>query len=205
MAKLVFLNKDFAGKEFELLREITSVGRAMDNTLVIHDNSISAHHCDISTYGSEVIVREKDSTNGTFVEGLRVAAQAPVKNRQVIRLGEVEMRLELDLPDKRYEDTEITTVYSLAEVERERRREAKVAKRPAHGEVGDQSQDEDETLVLAREKVPGHAGLSRARTDTTPHEPLYILPEPKRVARRWLIATFIVLLLLLLAVLLWYR
>jgi len=205
MAKLVFLNKDFAGKELELLREVTSLGRARDNTLVIHDNSVSAHHCDILTHGMEVIVREKDSTNGTFVDGMRIAAQAPVKNGQVIRFGEVEARLELEAPNKRREDTEITTVYSLAEVERERRREAKAAKRPAHGEVGDQSKDKEETLILSKAQVRGPAGLSRARTEVTPHEPLYILPEPKRVARRWLVVAGAALFLLLLVVMLFLR
>lgn len=206
MAKLVFLNKEFVGKELELLREVTSLGRAKDNTLVIHDNSVSAHHCDILTYGTEVIVREKDSTNGTFINGMRIVAQSPVQHGQVIRFGEVEARLELEPPRKRFDDTDITTVYSLAEVERQQRRDAKAAQRPVHGEVGDQSKDEEKTLILAKAKAAGPAGLSRSRTEVTPHEPLYILPEPKRVARRWLVvAGAALLLLLLIAIYIWSK
>jgi pSer/pThr/pTyr-binding forkhead associated (FHA) protein len=52
MAKLVFTNRDHAGQSYELTLQKTTVGRAADNTLVIPDSSLSAHHCEILVNGS---------------------------------------------------------------------------------------------------------------------------------------------------------
>src|SRR5437899_11606033 len=104
MAKLVFIDQNFSGRAYELILEKTSVGRGDQNTLVIRDSSLSATHCEILMYGSEIIVRDLDSRNGTFVDGIRLNKQSQVKSGQVVRFGSVEARLELD-PAKDQTDT----------------------------------------------------------------------------------------------------
>jgi len=84
------------GTAHELKVEKTTVGRVDDNTFVIPDGSVSSHHCEIILRGAAVIVRDLNSTNGTFINGAQVNGEAQVKGGQILRLGQVEMRLEDD-------------------------------------------------------------------------------------------------------------
>jgi pSer/pThr/pTyr-binding forkhead associated (FHA) protein len=97
MAKLIFIDKNFAGQVYELVLDKTTVGRGDQNTLVIHDNSLSTAHSEILVNGSEVIVRDLNSRNGTFVNGVRLRSQqSQVKHGQTVCFGSVEARLELE-------------------------------------------------------------------------------------------------------------
>jgi hypothetical protein len=44
--------------------------------------------------GADVVIRDLNSTNGTFINGNQVTGEAPLKPGQILRLGQVEMRLE---------------------------------------------------------------------------------------------------------------
>lgn len=94
MARLVILSEGLTGKAHELAVEKTTVGRVDDNTFAIPDGSVSSHHCEILLKGTEVVVRDLNSTNGTFINGHQVTAEAPLKAGQILRLGQIEMRLE---------------------------------------------------------------------------------------------------------------
>jgi transcriptional regulator with AAA-type ATPase domain len=48
------------------------VGSAGDNDLVLHDRTVSAHHCRLEPCAEGVAVRDLESRNGTWVDGLRV-------------------------------------------------------------------------------------------------------------------------------------
>jgi len=131
MPRLVFVDENFTGQSYELVIEKTTVGRSNQNTLVIHDDSVSSKHCEILVNGAEVIVRDLDSRNGTFVEGIRLNKQSQVKSGQVIRFGSVAAKLELDPAPTADKDTEMTAVYALSEIKREQRREQKKPRPPA--------------------------------------------------------------------------
>jgi pSer/pThr/pTyr-binding forkhead associated (FHA) protein len=94
MARLVILSEGFTGKAHELTVEKTTIGRVDDNTFPIPEGSISSHHCEVLLKGADVIIRDLSSTNGTFVNGHQVTGEAPLKPGQILRLGQVEMRLE---------------------------------------------------------------------------------------------------------------
>lgn len=108
MPKLLFIQPEFGHQSCELFEGVTRVGRGSDNSLVIGDNSVSAHHCEIVVNWNEVLVRERGSRNGTWVAGVRVETQRPVNHGETIRFGRVEARLELPEPplDDSSEDTE---------------------------------------------------------------------------------------------------
>lgn len=99
MAKLIFLGEKFAGRVYEFAVEKTTVGRGDHNTLTIHDASVSHSHCEILVYGTEVIVRDLGSSNGTVVDGKRLHAteQRPLDNGQIVKFGSVEACLNLSL------------------------------------------------------------------------------------------------------------
>ena len=96
MAKLVVLSEGFAGRTHELKGEKITIGRLEDNTFQIPEPSVSSHHCEILIRGGEILVRDLQSTNGTFINGEPVT-EAVLKPGQVLRLGAVELRLEEDV------------------------------------------------------------------------------------------------------------
>ena len=93
MLKLVLLSEGMTGQTHELTGDKTTIGRTDDNTFPIADPSVSSHHCEIVARGREVLVRDLGSTNGTFVNGEK-ATECVLKPGEVLRLGQVAMRLE---------------------------------------------------------------------------------------------------------------
>src|SRR5688572_7464487 len=121
MPKLHFTGGEFDGTVYDLTREKTSLGRGHANAVIICDRFVSAKHCDILVNGSEVIVRDLGSRNGTLVNGRRLQnQQCGVKSGQVIALGSVRARLEIEL-----DETDLSTksaVYSHSRALRDQRR-----------------------------------------------------------------------------------
>ncbi|MGD0614161.1 MAG: FHA domain-containing protein [Verrucomicrobiota bacterium] len=93
MAKLVLLSAGLTGRSHELNVDKTTIGRVEDNTFQIAEASVSSHHCEIFLRGSDVVVKDLNSTNGTFINGEKVG-ESVLKPGQVLRLGQIEMRLE---------------------------------------------------------------------------------------------------------------
>lgn len=93
MAKFVLLSEGLTGRSFELKAEKTTVGRLEDNDFQIPEQSVSSHHCEILLRGKEIVVKDLNSTNGTFVSGEKTS-EAVLKHGQILRLGQIEMRLE---------------------------------------------------------------------------------------------------------------
>jgi predicted component of type VI protein secretion system len=93
MARLVVLTEGFTGRTYELKVDRTTVGRVEDNAFQIAEPSVSSHHCEILLRGDQVIVKDLDSTNGTYINGQKVS-ESPIKSGQILRLGQLEMRLE---------------------------------------------------------------------------------------------------------------
>jgi len=94
MPRLVILSEGLTGRAHELKVEKTTIGRVDDNTFAIPEASVSSHHCEILLRGSDIVLRDLNSTNGTFINGQQMVGEAVLKPGQIIRLGQVEMRLE---------------------------------------------------------------------------------------------------------------
>ncbi len=93
MSKLVLLSEGFAGRIYELNVENTTVGRVEDNAFQIAEPSVSSHHAEIILRGNDVVIKDLNSTNGTFINGDKVT-ESVLKPGQILKLGTVEMRLE---------------------------------------------------------------------------------------------------------------
>ena len=96
MAKLVVLSAGMTGRTHELKVDKTTIGRVEDNTFPIADPSVSSHHCEVLLRGTDVVVHDLNSTNGTFINGEKVNGEAVVKPNQILRLGQIELRLETE-------------------------------------------------------------------------------------------------------------
>ncbi|MCS7034278.1 MAG: FHA domain-containing protein [Phycisphaerae bacterium] len=97
MAKLVVLSEGFTGRSYELKAEKTTIGRLEDNAFQIAEPSVSSHHCEVLLRGNDVVVKDLNSTNGTYISGERIT-EAILKGGQILRLGQVELRLETGAP-----------------------------------------------------------------------------------------------------------
>jgi transcriptional regulator with GAF, ATPase, and Fis domain len=68
-----------------------TIGKAADNDLVLTDDTVSRHHCEIVRAPDGLHVRDLDSTNGTKVDGTRIR-EAMVQPGNVLKVGEVEIQ-----------------------------------------------------------------------------------------------------------------
>src|SRR5271156_5184129 len=93
MAKLVILNQGMTGRTFELNIERTTVGRVEDNTFQIADGSVSSHHAEILLRGSDIVIRDLNSTNGTFINNDKIS-ESVLTPGQTLRFGQVELKIE---------------------------------------------------------------------------------------------------------------
>jgi putative peptide zinc metalloprotease protein len=71
-----------------------TVGRAPDNGLQLDDQSVSRHHCMITAGDGGTLIADAGSSHGTFLDGHRLTGPQPLADGSVIRLGEVELRVE---------------------------------------------------------------------------------------------------------------
>ena len=95
MAKLVIQNQGMTGRACELHTDRTTIGRVEDNTFQIADASVSSHHCEVHLRGSDIFIRDLNSTNGSFINNEKITEQV-LKPGQTLRLGQVELKLEAD-------------------------------------------------------------------------------------------------------------
>ena len=95
MAKLVVLSAGLAGRTYELNVDRTTIGRVEDNTFQIAEPSVSSHHCEVLLRGGDVVIKDLNSTNGTFINGDKIN-ESVLKAGQTLKLGSIELRLETD-------------------------------------------------------------------------------------------------------------
>ncbi len=95
MAKLVILTQGMTGRAHELTVDRTTIGRVEDNTFQIPDASVSSHHCELLLRGGEVVIRDLNSTNGSFINEAQIT-ESILKPGQKLRLGQVELKLEAE-------------------------------------------------------------------------------------------------------------
>ena len=82
------------GRRFPLTAEVTTVGRALDNDIVIADSRVSRYHARIERAGTAWALRDVGSTNGTAVSGRRVTEQG-LADRSELSLGGFKLVLHL--------------------------------------------------------------------------------------------------------------
>ena len=76
-------------KEYTLEKgDSLTIGRHPDNDLVPKDAAVSNHHAIIERKGEKLIVLDKESRNGTFVNGKKVQS-AELKDEDIVQIGNV--------------------------------------------------------------------------------------------------------------------
>ena len=76
------------------LDAITTLGRDVNNAIVIDDQFASAQHAVLTFRGRTWYVEDLASTNGTFVNGAPIEGVAPIGYGDEVQVGQVKLRLE---------------------------------------------------------------------------------------------------------------
>jgi len=74
MARLILTFNKQVIKEYPFLKDSITVGRNEDNTIVIDNLAVSGYHARIDKAGSDFILTDLQSTNGTFVKDEKVVS-----------------------------------------------------------------------------------------------------------------------------------
>lgn len=74
------------------------LGRGEGCEIRLPDASVSHRHATIRQRGSEYILQDEGSTNGTFIGGVRLGVQAPrmLRHGELVRLGRIFIEVRLD-------------------------------------------------------------------------------------------------------------
>jgi len=88
---LVVVSGSARGKRVKLGERLT-VGKAADNDLVLPDDTVSRHHCELERTATGIIVRDLGSTNHTRV-GRTAVREAVIESGSTIVVGSVELLL----------------------------------------------------------------------------------------------------------------
>ena len=76
------------GATYSLEGDQLTIGRDSSNGVTINDAEISRKHARLTFQGGKYILEDLGSTNGTFVNGQRLAGPAVLKSGDVVSLGE---------------------------------------------------------------------------------------------------------------------
>ncbi|MBK7582252.1 MAG: sigma 54-dependent Fis family transcriptional regulator [Myxococcales bacterium] len=72
--------------------DLVRIGKAPDNDLVLPDDTVSRHHCELSRSPTGILIRDLDSTNHTRV-GRTTVREATVESGATITVGDVDVIL----------------------------------------------------------------------------------------------------------------
>ena len=71
------------------------IGRTAPADIIIPDPGVSRIHCKVDLAGDKLLVTDLNSTNGTFIEGERIAGEGLLDVGEVLRVGNISLRHEV--------------------------------------------------------------------------------------------------------------
>ena len=101
MPKLKIKNGVKAGKTLTLPEGPATLGRGPQNNFIIADDSISTQHLLIVSGRNLCRIKDRGSSNGTFVNGEPVT-NADLKQGDVLRCGDIEMVVDMEVVEGQY-------------------------------------------------------------------------------------------------------
>jgi FHA domain len=93
--RLIFTSGSREGQSVDLDGVRVMIGRVEDNDLQLPDEKVSRHHAVIEQEdGGRVVLRDLNSRNGTYVDGVRLAGSRVLTGGEQLRLGGAQLRVE---------------------------------------------------------------------------------------------------------------
>jgi len=94
MATLTQLVDGVVANKFELRHGSLTIGRHSDNSIQIDDSAVSSHHARLDGAAnehfpqfSEYYLVDLESTNGTFVNNLKLSKKHRLRHNDMVRIG----------------------------------------------------------------------------------------------------------------------
>jgi predicted component of type VI protein secretion system len=87
-SQLVMREGPQPGQTFELDQDSLTLGRDPSNEIMIGDPQVSRQHARIMRQGDLTVIEDLESTNGTFVNGMRLTGPHTLVDGDVISLGD---------------------------------------------------------------------------------------------------------------------
>lgn len=91
MPKMIVSIDGVVIKEVQLTKERTTLGRRPYNDVVIDNLAVSGEHAALQMNGSEVVLEDLNSTNGTYVNGKAIKKQS-LQNGDTIEVGKYKIK-----------------------------------------------------------------------------------------------------------------
>lgn len=88
---ILLVEEGGVNKEFPIKISECTIGRGQDSDIVINDPEVSRKHCVIDVYKDKFIIRDLESTNGTYLNDTR-AKEDILKSNDRIRIGNTLMQ-----------------------------------------------------------------------------------------------------------------
>jgi pilus assembly protein CpaF len=93
MVNLSLTEKGGSANELSFDKDEVTVGRVRGNDIVLPKGNVSKHHCRLIVRGDEVTVEDLRSTNGTYVNGRKIAEPTPVTATDKLFVGDFIIRV----------------------------------------------------------------------------------------------------------------
>ncbi len=113
---------DPTGREHLMGNEVITIGRAVENDIVITSRRVSRGHAQVQRQGRRLILADLGSTNGTFLNDERVLAPVELRDGDAVSIGGVV--LTFHDPDSTFLETpfpelEVDTAAGIVRVDRQ--------------------------------------------------------------------------------------
>ena len=92
MARLLLATPE--GQQVVELRAFNSLGRHPSNSIQLLDKIVSKEHCIVERRGTEFVLRDLGSLNGTYINGERVIGEQLLRHGDDIALGSTRARFD---------------------------------------------------------------------------------------------------------------
>jgi len=98
ITKLIVATGKSAGRSISIKRNKLLIGRAEECDVRPLSEDVSRRHCAVHVGPADVWVEDLGSRNGTFVNGVRIAAKTKVSSGDLIRVGALELTVSCSEP-----------------------------------------------------------------------------------------------------------
>ena len=92
-SKLVVTEGVRKGLEIALRGRELTIGRSEDSDLIVDDEFASTYHAKLVLLNGEWMLQDLNSTNGTYLDGVKVTTQTTLKLKSTVRIGKTSFEL----------------------------------------------------------------------------------------------------------------
>jgi serine phosphatase RsbU (regulator of sigma subunit) len=93
MATLVIVRGPNAGRQFALDQDCVEIGRHASSDICLEAQAVSRHHARIWRQDGRFFIEDRDSSNGTYLNGKKLKGKAPLVESDALQIGPYSLSL----------------------------------------------------------------------------------------------------------------